>query len=109
MLSNVPPVLRWSIFAADRSTAVGPRRSDPCTGEIPSDRGLPAFLPSGVAPVTDPKYTWQVVGSICTRQAPPFTDGRPSTILKTASNTYAIRSSARSSSFPQRGIRFTSH
>ena len=47
--------------AADRSTAVGPCRSVPCTGEMPSDTGMKACRPSGVAPTFDPKYTWQVV------------------------------------------------
>ena len=55
MLSSVPPVLTWSILPAERSTAVGPLRSAPWTGEMPSDRGWPAWRPSGVAPVTEPK------------------------------------------------------
>ena len=55
MLSSVPPVRRWSIFAAERTTAVGPLRSAPCTGEIPSESGFPARRPSGVAPVIAPK------------------------------------------------------
>ena len=59
--SSVPPVRAWSIFAADLMTAVGPRRSAPCTGEMPSESGSQALRPSGVAPVTEPKYTWQVV------------------------------------------------
>ena len=45
----------WSIFAAERTTAVGPWRSAPCTGEMPSERGSPARRPSGRAPVTEPK------------------------------------------------------
>ena len=45
----------WSIFAAERTTAVGPRRSAPCTGEMPSESGSPARRPSAVAPVTEPK------------------------------------------------------
>ncbi len=57
----------WSILAADRATAVGPWRSAPCTGEMPSETGSVARRPSGVAPVTVPKYTWQVVGSIWMR------------------------------------------
>ncbi len=67
ILSRVPPVLMWSILAADANTAVGPRLSAPCTGEIPSERGMPARRPSGVAPHTEPKYTWHVVGSISSR------------------------------------------
>jgi len=50
-----PPVRRWSILLADFITEVGPLTSIPCTGEIPSDKGVNAFLPSGVAPVTFPK------------------------------------------------------
>jgi len=42
-------------LAADLITAVGPKRSAPCTGEIPSETGAPAFLPSRVAPATEPK------------------------------------------------------
>ena len=47
------------------------------SGEIPSDTGLWAFLPFGVARMTSPKYTWQVVGSISTPYFPPFIFGRP--------------------------------
>jgi hypothetical protein len=36
-------------------TAVVPRRSVPWTGEIPSDTGVEALRPSGVAPTFDPK------------------------------------------------------
>ena len=54
-LSSVPPVRTWSILATDLSTAVGPLRSAPWTGEMPSESGVPAWRPSGVAPVTEPK------------------------------------------------------
>ena len=52
---RVPPVARWSIFEAERTTPVGPLVSAPWTGEIPSERGWPLLRPSGVAPVTRPK------------------------------------------------------
>ena len=54
-LSSVPPLRAWSMRAADLMTAVGPRRSAPCTGEMPSDTGTHAWRPSGVAPHTEPK------------------------------------------------------
>ena len=49
--------------AAEFSTAVGPLRSAPCTGETPSESGVLALRPSGVAPMTEPKYTCNVVGN----------------------------------------------
>ena len=55
MFKSAPPVFKWSILAADLKTAVGPARSAPCTGEMPSDSGRPALRPSGMAPVTEPK------------------------------------------------------
>ena len=55
MFSSAPPVFKWSILAADLKTAVGPSRSAPWTGEMPSDTGSPALRPSGMAPVTEPK------------------------------------------------------
>ena len=53
--SSVPPLRAWSIRAADWMTAVGPFRSAPCAGEMPSDTGTQACRPSGVAPHTEPK------------------------------------------------------
>ena len=55
MLSSVPPDLIWSILASDWITAVGPLRSAPCAGEVPSDSGMPPRRPSGVAPSIFPK------------------------------------------------------
>ena len=55
MLRSVPPVLTWSIFAAERKTAVGPRRSAPWTGEIPSERGLPRLPAVGRRPCDRPE------------------------------------------------------
>ena len=62
MFSSVPQQRAWSKRAIERTTAVGPFLSIPCTGEMPSDSGVPAKLPSGVAPVKEPNQTWVVVG-----------------------------------------------
>ena len=67
MFSSVPPVLTWSILPATPKTAVGPRRSAPCTGLMPSDTDGPRGGRRAWPRQTSPKYTWQVVGSISTR------------------------------------------
>jgi len=48
----------WLIFTALLSIAVGPFVSIPWAGEtVPSDSVVPAYLPSGVAPIIDPPAT----------------------------------------------------
>ena len=45
----------WSILLIEQTAAVGPFRSRPPTGEAPSENGVAAGRPSGVAPVSSPK------------------------------------------------------
>ena len=47
MFNSAPPVLSWSILAAERTTAVGPWRSAPWTGEMPSESGRPGLAAVG--------------------------------------------------------------
>ena len=54
-LSSVPPDLTWSILPSDLTTAVGPWRSAPWLGLVPSDSGIPLKRPFGVAASFCPK------------------------------------------------------
>ncbi len=64
MFSSVPPVRMWSIFAAEFITAVGPLRSAPCTGEMPSLSGRPGAATVGRGAHHLAEVHVQVVGSM---------------------------------------------
>ena len=62
-LRSVPfEAIPWSIFATELRVAVGPLVSLPAAGPIPSAIGVPASLPSGVAPVCAPSGTFADTG-----------------------------------------------
>ena len=54
-----PPSIYFDFLtlATDNNAAVGPFLSLPWEGDIPSDKGSPAFLPFGVAPTIRPNGT----------------------------------------------------
>ena len=62
MFSSWPPAMRLlGSFSMELITAKGPLVSAPRHGEAPSFNGLPASLPSGVAPTSKPFGTYEVM------------------------------------------------